>query len=495
MSMMGSAAAEATLPLMPAAHATLPHAMGSTPQVAPAVRVATIEDPARGALRAPPANDPGLRRIGSPDARPNSGPFTIAGTQSSISRVNAWLRALGQAPLGRPAAPGAVPTVRSPSHLVPRLPPGQRNPLGPNQVVNPLMRIFSPGSRMRAVQDLPQMSGSINEDRLVHIVNRALTPQRLEFFDRLQPAQKEVARALLSAAIHELEQPLQLAIDAMNSFDTVVGVILDRSSKWQDQAQRALPPLPDAATATAVLPGALEAAASLPEPAGLLPEGAIETVTVSTKHGPLTTEVYRSASMSETKIRANIRLLQDRNPLLYAGLPEEELVRTARNSDYFLITTQHGTSNLRGHQAPLIDTPQRAITAITEREFTAGQYGLHRAGRYAELTFVANSTELPGGAGQVVRQAENWARSRALDGITFYNTDTTNGQSRGFYEHMGYKLIRETRVDVKSLDARVQDQLVNAGIFTRAQIDRGEAELPRYFFSKRFDDPAPAQQR
>jgi hypothetical protein len=256
--------------------------------------------------------------------------------------------------------------------------------------------------------------------------------------------------------------------------------------KVQQSQPPNLTPLPDPSKVLATSETQKSAA---PEAQRALPEGAIATFQSDTKHGPLTTEVYRSASMPETKIRANIDLLQQKNPLLYAGLPHEELVSTARKSDVFLVTTLNGTSNLWGRNAPSSTTPERAITAITERNLKAGQYGNARGGRYAELTFVASNSALRGAGGQVVKQAESWARSRGLDGVAFYNTDTTNGASRGFYEHMGYTLTRETPVQVKSLDTRVQQQLIDAGRFTREAVASGEATLPRYYFEKRFDPP------
>ena len=203
-------------------------------------RSADATIPGVGSLNRVPANDPGAARIGSAGLK--EGNFTLASLPLPPARLGGWLRSLEGPPLGRPAAPGAVPTVRSPTQLVPLLPQGERNPLGPNQVSNPLLRIFSPGSRMRAAEGLPQMTGSLNQDRLLHVVNRAFTPERLEQFDRLQPAQKEVARGLLSAAIAEVEQPLGQALNAMQNFDAVVSLIIERSSQWQD--------LPEPATGT-----------------------------------------------------------------------------------------------------------------------------------------------------------------------------------------------------------------------------------------------------
>jgi hypothetical protein len=476
----------------------------SSPTAAPnSQAAATAAITGTGSIGSLPENNPGAAYVGSRSGS-NDGSFTIAATPPPVARVGGWLRTLEGVPQGRPLSPGAVPTVRSPTRLIPVRPASEGALTGRGAGDNPLLRIFTPASRMRAAEGLPQLSGALSPDRLSRVVNPALTAERLAQFEQLQPAQQDVARGLLSAALSELQLPAwQGGLEAARNFDEVVGIILERSSQWQEP-QRASPgttPLPSPAAGinrlpepaiTSSLPNPATPSA-LPNPAtqAALPEGSIATFQGTTRNGTLTTEVYRSATMSESKIRANIDLLQQRNPLLYAGLPTEELVRTARNSDVFLVTTQQGTSNLWGHNAPSSTTPQRAITAITERDFTAGQYGLSRSGRYAELTFVANSTELSGGAGQVVRQAEAWARSRGLDGVTFYNTDTTNGDALGFYQHMGFTLVREARVDVKSLDARVQQRLVDAGQFTRSQIDRGEAELPRYYFEKRFDNPAP----
>jgi GNAT superfamily N-acetyltransferase len=442
-----------------------------------------------------PEGNPGAAFVGTPPTGSNDGSFTVAATPPPVARVGGWLRALEGPALGRPISPGAIPTVRSPTRLIPMRPEGASVLPGRSGTADPLLRIFTPGSRMRAAEGLPQLSSTLSQDRLSSVVNPALTAERLAQFERLQPAQQDVARGLLSAALSELSlPPWQGGLEAARNFDEVVGIILERSSQWQDPRSPAAgaAPLPSPATGSSRLPNPLNTS-SLPNPATqpALPEGAIATFQGTTRHGTLTTEVYRSATMPESKIRANIDLLQQKNPLLYAGLPTEELVRTARNSDFFLVTTQHGTSNLFGHRAPSSTTAERAITAISERDLSAGQYGLSRAGRYAELTFVASNSDLRGGGGQVVRQAEDWARSRGLDGVTFYNTDTTGGASRGFYQHMGYTLTRETRVDVRSLDARVQQQLIDAGQFTRAQIDRGDAELPRYYFEKRFDNTAP----
>ena len=421
----------------------------------------------------------------------------LAATPAPLARVNGWLNQLQRAPQGRPVQPGAMPTVRSPARFIPQALPGSGQASRGSAL---LQQVFDPGSRMRAATGLQQLSRPLSNDLVASVIAPALTEQRMAQFERLPPAQKEVARALLSAAMAELQlPPWEGGAAAARGFDDTVGLILDVAASWRDrnaqtpqasqpsqQAPSTTPSLPDPVTA---LP---EPVGTLPDPAApaRLPEGYLEKFTSQTKHGALTTEVYRSSSIAESKLGANVDVLQQKNPLLYAGLPKSELLARARSSDVTLVTTQGGTSDLWGRDAPSSTTPARAITSAKVRDFAPGEFGLPQGGRLAELTFVA-SNELRGAGGEVVSQAEAWARRQpGVQGVTFYNTDTTGGSSRGFYERMGYSMTRQTEVEVKSLDPRVQQQLLADGRFTPEQVASGEAKLPRYYFVKQFDAEA-----